>query len=154
MPFKIATVIVELWRRPLRSVDGILCQRCPPASGPNNASAFAPDTLRTVRPGRCSWMEHSKTVAAAELAVDGNLILYQQFRIIAALGGSHFNQQHRSPPNDFNLEQVLGSPRFDRVRPCLAQHTCINPATADRIKVRAGVEPASPHYKCGALPLG
>jgi hypothetical protein len=72
---KTATVMVDVCRLPCRSVGGTRCQRCPPDSLANVASAPLPVILSIESPANCSTMSNSKTPPHRHASVDGDLVL-------------------------------------------------------------------------------
>jgi hypothetical protein len=44
-------------------------------------------------PERCSTSSRSKSPPSPQLAVDGNLLLHEELRVVSALGGSDFHDE-------------------------------------------------------------
>src|SRR5262245_1524057 len=86
-----ATVTVEVWVRPLRSVGGTRCHRWPPLSLANRASACGPSTRNTMMPGRSSTRSRLKPPPPRELEIDAELLTNEQFGVVAAFRGADFN---------------------------------------------------------------
>lgn len=82
-----ATVTVEVWTRPLLSVGGMRCQRCPPASSRNCA---APDPLISIarKPSRRSRTARSKTLPHCSRSVGRQHVTDEQFRVVATFSRS------------------------------------------------------------------
>ena len=89
-----ATVMVEVWMRPLRSVGGTRCQRWPPLSFANRAWACGPSTRNTIMPGRCSRRSRLKPPPPCKLALNAELLANEQFGVIAAFRGADFDNTH------------------------------------------------------------
>lgn len=85
-----ATVTVLVWTRPRRSVGGTRCHRWPPASLPKATAAAAPETRRTISPGRSSITSSSKIPPQCSPRVDACLFAHEQFRVGPALGSPNF----------------------------------------------------------------
>src|SRR5262245_7510819 len=93
-----ATVIVDVWTRPLRSVGGTRCQRWPPLSLANKAWASGPSTRNTIMPGRSSIRTRLKTPPPRKLEIDAELFANEQFSIVAAFRGADFDNTHSISP--------------------------------------------------------
>jgi len=94
---KVATVTVEVWTRPLRSVGGILCHLWPPDSLANTFSVFLPVTRNTTIPGLSSVSSTSKTPPLRKFRVDSELVDHQQFGVHSSLSSPNFDYHFISP---------------------------------------------------------
>lgn len=90
---KTATVTVLVCTRPLFSVGGIRCQRCPPASSLKTCPACLPSARKTRRPDRRSTISRSKTPLERDLGVDGELLFDQELCIGTAFGGTNLDDE-------------------------------------------------------------
>lgn len=93
---KTATVIVEVWTRPLRSVGGIRCHRWPPASFANAVAAPGPSIERLTYPGSCSMRSTLKPPPHAAAGINLQLVFDEQLGVIATFGRSDFDDRHGS----------------------------------------------------------
>jgi hypothetical protein len=89
-----ATVIVDVWMRPLRSVGGTRCQRWPPLLLTNSASAPCPSRRNTIMPGRSSRRSMLKTSPPRKLQIHAELLSNEQFGFYAAFRGANFDNTH------------------------------------------------------------
>src|SRR5215471_10058973 len=89
-----ATVIVDVWMRPLRSVGGTRCQRWPPLSLANKAWASGPSIRNTIMPGRSSSRSRLKTPPPRKLEIDAELLANEQFGVVATFRGADFDDTH------------------------------------------------------------
>jgi hypothetical protein len=93
-----ATVIVDVWMRPLRSVGGTRCHRWPPLSLANKAWACGPSTRNTTMPGRSSSRSRLKTPPSRKLEIDAELIADKQLGVGATFRGADFDNTHGYSP--------------------------------------------------------
>src|ERR1700721_4213290 len=89
-----ATVMVEVWMRPLRSVGGTRCQRWPPLSLANRAWTCGPSTRNTIMPGRSSRRSRLKPPPPRELEIDAELLANEQLGVLAASRGAYLDNTH------------------------------------------------------------
>src|SRR5688500_1126782 len=94
--FITATVMVDVWTRPLRSVGGVLCQRWPPASGRKVSYASGPITSASKMPGRASRTRKLKTPPNTKSFVDFGLLFHQELCVFSAFCRTNFD-------DDFHL---------------------------------------------------
>lgn len=87
-----ATVTVLVWTRPLFSVAGMRCHRCPPGSCSNADAALGPSTRNSKNPDRTSNTAWSKSLHGHVFLVDAELLEDELFCVFTTFTRSDFDE--------------------------------------------------------------